>query len=58
LGSPFQENANIEAYLKLTVTYTYNDPPITEIDEPHLGAFSILACVLGVFFLSARKNEP
>ena len=58
LGSPFQENANIEAYLKLTVTYTYSDPPITEIDEPNLGAFSILACVLGGFFLSARKNEP
>ena len=60
LGTPFQENANIEAYLKLTVTYTYNDPPIppTEIGEPNLGAFSILACVLGGFFLSTRKNEP
>jgi hypothetical protein len=60
LGTPFREIANIEAYLKLTLTYTYNDPPIppTAIDEPNLGAFSILACVLGGFFLSARKNEP
>jgi hypothetical protein len=52
------EEINANVYLNLVITYKFNAPPPTEIDEPNLGAFSILACVVGALFLSTRKNKP
>ena len=54
----FSQNIDAAVYLNLVITYKFNAPPPTEIDEPNLGAFSILACVVGALFLSTRKNKP
>jgi len=53
----FTQDTNANAFLNLEIIYKFKEPT-SEIDEPNLGAFSTLACVLGVFFLRTRKNEP
>jgi hypothetical protein len=53
-GTPFQENATIEANLNVEVIYTFSDPtPV--VDEPYLGMMSILALSLGSLYLKLRS---
>jgi hypothetical protein len=58
-GMPFQENANVEAYLEIVVNYSFNDPPPPplEIDEPYLGIFSLVALSLGGLFLGFKPSQ-
>jgi hypothetical protein len=53
-GTPFTETATIQANLNVAVTYTFSDPtPV--VDEPYLGAMSILALSLGGLYLKLRS---
>jgi hypothetical protein len=58
-GTPFQENADVEAYLEIVVNYSFDDPlpPPLEIDEPYLGIFSLLSLGLGGLFLGFKPSQ-